>query len=273
MARKLATKTNAIPPDGTYIYGRLKDETAPGAGDGVPISENVYGDIHQFFERLIAQSGLTANGQPDNDYVGFQLYEALLLVISKQVGNRGVGLDLDDTSTNFNDYKYGGTFTVNGTSFTNGPTGFTGNGQLCVSGAPNSAITQRIVDSTNGAEWVRTYTYPSTYSAWTLIKLARKVINIGDWNMDSTGSVTVASGITMTKVRRMSAIIRMDDDSQYHNLTDSLNGSIYKLSGNNITLARTATGDPSGFGGGFDNGNYDSTSFNRGWINLEYDPT
>ena len=33
--------------DANYPYGRIKDNT--GAGDGTPVNEFVYGDIHQFF--------------------------------------------------------------------------------------------------------------------------------------------------------------------------------------------------------------------------------
>lgn len=70
----LQDKTNVIAPDGTYEYGSVKDNT--GANDGTPADRDLFSDGMQFFERLIDQSGITANGLPDNTVNGYQLYEA-----------------------------------------------------------------------------------------------------------------------------------------------------------------------------------------------------
>jgi hypothetical protein len=75
MARSLRNKENAVAPDDDFPYGRLKDDT--GSGNGVPVNENVYGDFHQFFERLMDVGEKTFNEQPDSDYNGFQFFEAL----------------------------------------------------------------------------------------------------------------------------------------------------------------------------------------------------
>lgn len=77
--RSLANKTNVVPPDADYPFGRIKDN--PGNNTGTPINELVYGDFHQFFEKLMAESGITPNELPDNEYSGFQLYEALIELI------------------------------------------------------------------------------------------------------------------------------------------------------------------------------------------------
>lgn len=74
MAIKLENKVNVIAPDSDYPYGAIKDDS--GAGDGTPIDVNTYGDFHQFFARFFAESGLVYNDLPDNDYTGFQYYEA-----------------------------------------------------------------------------------------------------------------------------------------------------------------------------------------------------
>ncbi|OJV51652.1 MAG: hypothetical protein BGO31_00160 [Bacteroidetes bacterium 43-16] len=71
---KLENKANVMPPDADYPYGAIKNDT--GTGDGTPVDVQVYGDIHQFFARLFAISGLTSNGLPDNLTNGFQLYDA-----------------------------------------------------------------------------------------------------------------------------------------------------------------------------------------------------
>jgi hypothetical protein len=77
--RPLVDKTNVQAPDSDYPFGRIKDN--PGNGTGTPVNELVYGDIHQFFEKMMHESGITPNGLPENDYSGFQLFQALQTVI------------------------------------------------------------------------------------------------------------------------------------------------------------------------------------------------
>ena len=79
MARILQNQTNAFPPDLTYPYGDIKDDT--GAADGVPVDRDVYADHHQFFARLVDQAtnpAIVLNDLPDNAANGFQLYASLL---------------------------------------------------------------------------------------------------------------------------------------------------------------------------------------------------
>jgi hypothetical protein len=71
----LKDKPDVTPVGGTYPYGAIKDDT--GINDGTPVNKEVYDDFHQFFERMFDKSGLTANGLPDNNTDGFQLFEAL----------------------------------------------------------------------------------------------------------------------------------------------------------------------------------------------------
>jgi hypothetical protein len=71
----LALKMNVTPPNVDYPRGDIKNNS--GANDGTPVDRNVYGDIHQFFEKMFAESGLTANNMLDNETNGYQLYEAL----------------------------------------------------------------------------------------------------------------------------------------------------------------------------------------------------
>jgi hypothetical protein len=79
MARSLASKPNVTAPGGSYPFGRIKDNT--GSGNGTPVNEQVYGDFHQFFEKVMATAGLTFNGLPENNADGFQYYNALITVI------------------------------------------------------------------------------------------------------------------------------------------------------------------------------------------------
>lgn len=98
--------------------------------------------------------------------------------------------------------------------------------------------------------------------------LTTKVIEIGDWDMDSSSFVDVAHGIAdWTKVREVSAIIRRDDDALRVNLesttTAGAGGGQCITNATNIQLLRVT-------GGAFDNVNFDSTGYNRGWIVIKY---
>lgn len=94
-----------------------------------------------------------------------------------------------------------------------------------------------------------------------------KIIEIGDWDMDSTLSVVIAHNLTASKIRKVDAIIINDSASRYVPI-DSVydwnapNGVISYTS-TDVVLSRIA-------GGAFDSTSYNSTSYNRGWITIEY---
>lgn len=71
----LENKPNSIAASATYPYGNMKDDT--GAGDGSNADTEFMTDYVQFFEKLFDESGLSANGLPDNFDNDFQLYDAL----------------------------------------------------------------------------------------------------------------------------------------------------------------------------------------------------
>lgn len=121
-----------------------------------------------------------------------------------------------------------------------------------------------------------TWTVPEVDDAIREIKTAIKAdllvkrIEIGDWNMDATAAVTVAHGLTLTKIRSVSALIRSDSDTAYHQLPVFDSSSPYypiaqitSIAATYITLSRLT-------GYAFDSTSYDSTSFNRGWITIFY---
>jgi hypothetical protein len=101
-------------------------------------------------------------------------------------------------------------------------------------------------------------------------KLRTKVVNIGDWNMDSTIQINVAHGLTLLKIRAVKVIIindasnNMKDLYLFSSTTGAmLGGTIDGMDGTNITISRLTGGD-------FDNNAYDSTGFNRGYVYIEY---
>lgn len=98
---------------------------------------------------------------------------------------------------------------------------------------------------------------------------SRSIVNIGDWNMDSTSSVTVNHGIAdFTKIRGIEVMIRNDADNNYLQL-DSIDssgnifGGLNNIGATTITLLRVT-------GRAFDGTGYDSTSFNRGFVTIFY---
>lgn len=86
------------------------------------------------------------------------------------------------------------------------------------------------------------------------------VIDIGDWDMDTTSPTSVAHGLTRSTIRAADVIIRNDADSAYYKLSNY--GQI-SFTDTNVSLARDA-------GSVFDSTSYDSTSYNRGWITIWY---
>lgn len=98
-----------------------------------------------------------------------------------------------------------------------------------------------------------------------------KVLDIGDWNMDSTSSVSVLHGLAdYKKIRGVSMIVVRDDsDTNYYSLpffnsSTSENGGVTGITSTTVNVGRLT-------GGVFDNTSFDSTSFNRGWITIIYE--
>ena len=87
-----------------------------------------------------------------------------------------------------------------------------------------------------------------------------KVIDIGDWDMVATVQVSIAHGLTASKIREISALIIADSTAGYFTF-DSNNGGASSADATNIILGRTT-------GGAFDSTTYDATPFNRGWITI-----
>lgn len=86
MAIKLGDKPNTEPVSTNYPYGQIKDKTS--STPGTPLNKAVYGDFHQFFEKLMDEANITHNGLPDNAGDGFQLYQALLKVMESEDWNK-----------------------------------------------------------------------------------------------------------------------------------------------------------------------------------------
>jgi len=79
--RKLLSKPNVDGVDYDYPFGKIRDKSPSEAG--TPVNEQVYGDMHQFFEKLMFDAGIIPNDLPENEYSGFQQNDALDVVIRK----------------------------------------------------------------------------------------------------------------------------------------------------------------------------------------------
>lgn len=97
-------------------------------------------------------------------------------------------------------------------------------------------------------------------------------IDIGDWNMDTTSSISISipGGVTYDQIRSVKVSIKSDliaGNYQLDDLIASNAGSwqvdVVGLDTTHIQLARVG-------GGIFDNSTYDSTSYNRGWLIIQY---
>jgi hypothetical protein len=99
------------------------------------------------------------------------------------------------------------------------------------------------------------------------VAIHRKIVSIGDWDMDATNTASVAHGISMSKIRSVGVTVRNDADSAYYSGIGSTNFAVQVLTigATTISLVHTSTG-----GAGFDSANFDSTSFNRGWVVIDY---
>lgn len=76
----------AVVPDSNYPLGSIKDESIPGADDGTPLQKDWGNNIEGFHQALLAEAGITANGQPEK--VGnSQLLDAVKLVSGKRASN------------------------------------------------------------------------------------------------------------------------------------------------------------------------------------------
>jgi hypothetical protein len=261
MAIKLTTKPNTDPVSGPWPFGKIRDDD--GSGNGTEVDTNTYGDFHQFFESMMAYAVVVANDQPDNQTNGFQFLEAFQKAISKRIGTRQGG------TGDLNNEIYAGVFNVGGAGGSlNRPVGFTEPGQLIVAGGADD-VRQRIVEVTTGGEWTRYYN--GSWSAWSLVKYPQKIVEIGDWNMDTTVTKDVDIGVAHTKVRAINVLIKSDADGflQPLNFPDTTTqlpgGRVGNIFGTEVTLRRFD-------GGPFDASGFSSTGYNRGFIEITYAP-
>lgn len=96
MARNKASQANIDGSDLTnYPDKRIRNND--GSGNGTPVNEQVYGDIHEFFGKIMREQKINYNGLPDNVTNGYQLYEALTQTPTKNDFLKTIALTSPDT--------------------------------------------------------------------------------------------------------------------------------------------------------------------------------
>lgn len=145
--------------------------------------------------------------------------------------------------------------------------GVTIDGVLCKDGVITGDVTGDVTGNADTATH-SDHTHSIVETGTGAGTIRKKIIEIGDWNMDSTENVVLSHGITFDKIRSVNVLIRYDSNGAIYSLIAG-DGSDSDVAGwilwdtTTIQLHRVA----SGF---FDSTNFDSTSYNRGWITIEY---
>ena len=97
--------------------------------------------------------------------------------------------------------------------------------------------------------------------------LKTKELDTGNWNLNSTVSISVAHGLVLADIRECEAFIRNDVNTELFPIdhSDGLvnpDGKI-KVDATNVVLTKRV-------GGLFSGVDWDSVAYNRGWIQLRY---
>jgi spore germination protein YaaH len=94
----------------------------------------------------------------------------------------------------------------------------------------------------------------------------QKKLDMGDWNMDTTASLLITHGVNTDAIRSVEVVILSDlvvTDYNVYNF-ERAGSYIFQTSPWRLSLSR----DPGGF---FDDPLFDATSYNRGYITIEYE--
>lgn len=231
MAVPITDKPNTDAPSGSYPYGNIRDND--GTNNGTPVNKLVYADFHQFFARLMAVTSTAYNSLVENATNGFQYIAALETFVRGCAASTGAKGTIEiATNAEFNA----------GTD------------------DERAIVAKNVMDSPT-----------LIHNVTTAVRLATKIVEIGDWNMDSTNSVQVVHGLSdITKIRSIEVIIKNDSSLNVFKLETadrltglSTGGYIDQVTSTEIYMNRVN-------GGLFDSTDFNSTSYNRGWITILY---
>jgi hypothetical protein len=99
--------------------------------------------------------------------------------------------------------------------------------------------------------------------------LNQKVLSIGTWNMNSTASVNVAHGITLSKLRAIVNVLIISDTGTYYSMEGLAGGGyttaqLITADATNITITRATNST-------FEtSSNFNGTGAGRGYVTIQY---
>lgn len=98
----------------------------------------------------------------------------------------------------------------------------------------------------------------------------REILELGDWDMDTTTNIDVAHGLEYSDIIKAEVWVRNDADtarSAINSGVDATNttpqGFVGDIDSTNVNIVRLTTGK-------FDHADYNATSYNRGWLIITY---
>ncbi len=101
--------------------------------------------------------------------------------------------------------------------------------------------------------------------------ILKKILDIGEWNMDADAGKQVIHNLIQLKARRVTCVIRRDDDSHFQILPSADSSA---TSDEHIQVFPTYIALTRANSGNFDSTDYNATAStvaNRGWVNIEYE--
>ena len=266
-----------VAPSTEYPYGSAQDITVTGDGTGTPWIASQLNDIYGHHQALLKSAGIVPSGSPDEVGASQYLQSIVELASGRAFNYDDSGLadayvldvqtDQEGPSSYFtgmvavfeagNNNTGASTVNINGLGVKNIVDDITG----------NTLNSGRIL---NGLRSEIIYDGVSFRLTTKSEVLNSKTIDIGDWDMPTDLNIGVAHNLDFTKIRTVSVMIRNDAGTVQNMLTpgifavgEGVEGNMAGLSATLITLQRRT-------GGAYDNVNYDSIGYNRGWITIEY---
>jgi hypothetical protein len=274
-----------------------------GANETLAIPENVM--VQQGFERILYVTGAWTGSDIMTLAESSKIIGRLTLVVADTSGTIGSAIRYTGNSADVEDMKVGGTTTATFTSgvlIDAGTSNNTGvidiNGSVTVSTvltdnstSGNNYVVALFTNAVYRSDGANTFDTPviADFTSAThdhadnagggLINGVAEVIgdevirtaiyNVGDWDMTASATATVNHDLTLANIRKISVMIRDDGGSffypldNYDNTINTAGGGVSNIDANNTDLRRADLG--------FFNGvNFDSTSYNRGWVIFEY---
>ena len=274
MAFRIVDFPNTSAISGSEPYGNIKDDT--GSNDGTPVDKQVYADKHQFFAWLMDKAGVTPNSLPDNLTNGFQLGQALLILTDRYrctsttsvaIGS-AYGTVVAFTVPDNLDYYTGTWVRISDAAnpSSNFMIGFVVSYTTSAGVGTLNVLIERVAGSGTFTNWIVSLSAPNAIQVDNSIQLRTKVVEIVDWNMDTTTNKNVAHGLTLANMRSVDIKIVNDAQSSIYDFATwaSLDGANYYMDATNVVMARAV----SGF---FDSADFNSVGgFVRGWITITY---